>query len=330
MARRSGQLVFFLAFCILQPAPGAVGQGSPEILAVTPVGESPVAVAINPSSNQAFVVNQGSRTVAVLDMKSHQVTARYSLGGNPVSIAANARTNRVVVAGLDGIVSVIDPASGEIVASIPAGKAPSRIAVDSAKNTALVTNFNGGNMAVIDLAARKVVSTVELGNGPLGIALLEEKRRAIIACQYDMELRSVNLDTGVVENHLLVGRYLSEIAANEETGQVVVGNPSANGIISIYDPMSNRLVATQPVGAGPLSIAVYAKRNVALVSAYNDGTVTLLDMKLGLPLKTVRVGKGPLGIAVHPQTGIAVVVNKTDGTAVFLDVEAALKSIQLP
>jgi serine/threonine protein kinase, bacterial len=296
-----------------------------DVLGVTAVGDSPMAVAIHPIANLAFVANRGSRDITVLNLATRQVTGKYTVGGLPEGIAVNPRTNRVVVASLDGSVTIIDHTAGAIVATVPAGKAPSRVAIDEIRNTALVTNFNGANMVIIDLTSNRVVKTIALKTGPLGIAVLGVKPIAVVACQYDMNLLTVNLEKGEVDSELLVGRYLSEVAAIGSAGPVVVGNPSSNGILSIFDPMTNRMAATLPVGAGPLSVAVYPRRNVALVAEYSGGTVTIVDLTTGTVVNSIKVGQGPCGIAVHPESGIAVVVDRVDGNATFLDVESVLR-----
>jgi YVTN family beta-propeller protein len=300
----------------------ARGQGAaPEILGVIPVGDSPAAVAINPMTNQAFVANRGSRNVAVLDLAKRVISGKYEVGGIPEGIAVNPRTGRVVVAGLDGLVTLIDDRTGTVAAKVQAGSSPSRVAVDPLKNLALVTNFNGSNLVAIDLSVNRIVKTIRLKNGPLGIAVLEEGRRAVVACQYDMVLLIVNYEKGSIEREVVAGQYLSEVAVAGPAGPVLVGNPSSNGIIAIYDPVADKVLAKQPVGAGPLSIAAWTKRNVALVAEYNGGSVSVLDMKAGTVVASVKVGQGPRGVAVHPESGVAVVIDKIDGTATFLDIK---------
>ncbi|HYK90369.1 MAG TPA: YncE family protein [Acidobacteriota bacterium] len=311
-----------VAVSIFVTAPAISAQGG--IVGAAVVGQSPVAVAINPVVGQAFVLNKGSKDVSVLDLKSRSVVTKYLVGGLPEGIAVNPQTNAVVVVSLDSTATVIDHAAGRIAGVIPVGKAPSRVAIDTEKNAALITNFNGSNMVVLDLAGRRVVRTIELKSGPLGIAVLEGKRRALVACQYDMEILQVDLDKGEVDQSLVVGRYLNDVAVDPVTGNGVVGNPSSNGMLSIYDSGANRVVSTVPVGHGPLSVAVYPRRNVALAAEFDSGSLSIVDMATGTVIRSVKVGKGPRGIAVNPQTGIAVVVNMLEDKAVFLDLDTLL------
>ncbi len=313
-----------ILFVLLCSAGVASVLSADSIVAVAAVGQNPVAVAINPVLGQAFVLNKGSKDVSVLDLKTHSLVTKYLVGGIPEGIAADPRTNTIVVVGLDSAATIIDHAAGRIAGVVPVGKAPSRVAIDSENNTALITNFNGANLAVLDLAARRVVRTIALRNGPLGIAVLEGKHRAVVACQYDMEILQVDLARYEMDQSFLAGRYLGEVAVNPATGNVVVGNPSNNGIIAVYDPAANNVISTVAVGRGPLSVAVYPRRNLALAAEFDSGSLSLVDMGTGTVVRSVQVGKGPRGVAVNAQTGEAVIVNMLEDKAVFVDLEAML------
>lgn len=311
-------------FILLAPACMGGLWAQDGIIGVLPMGSQPVAAAINEKTSQAFILTKASQEVFVIDLRTRAVLSKYLVGGVPEGIAVNPETNYVVVASLNSAVTIIDHGRGEIVATVPAGRAPSRVAIDTKRNLALVTNFNGENMVAIDLATNKVISTIALKNGPLGIAILDNKRIAAVAQQFDMELVQINLDTHARQKSLYIGRYLSELAVNPETGMVIIGNPSSNGILTLYDPSLNSVVSTIAVGSGPLTIAIYAKKNVALVSEYNADTVSLVDLKLNRIVRTIPVAKGPSGIAVHQAFGIALVANRLNDSVTFLDIEALL------
>ncbi len=318
---------FAILFVLLCTAGASAVLSGDDIVAVAAVGQNPVAVAVNPVLGQAFVLNKGSKDVSVLDLKTHSLVTRYAVGGIPEGIAADPRTNTIVVVSLDSAATIIDHAAGRITGVVPVGKAPSRVAIDSENNAALITNFNGANLAVLDLAGRRVVRTIALKNGPLGVAVLEGKRRAVVACQYDMEILQVDLARNEMDQSFLAGRFLGEVAVNSATGNVVVGNPSNNGIIAVYNPAANNVVSTVAVGRGPLSVAVYPKRNLAVAAEFDSGSLSLVDMGTGTVIRSVQVGKGPRGVAVNAQTGEAVVVNMLEDKAVFIDLEALLAPV---
>jgi serine/threonine protein kinase, bacterial len=289
------------------------------------VGVRPVAVAVNPTTNQAFVLNRGSQDLMVIDLAKRSVISKYVVGGIPEGLAVNPKTNAVVVVSLSGEVTIVDHARGQIAGVLPSGKGSSRAAIDTEKNLAWVTNFNGRNVVGIDISGRRIAATVDLAVdaarnvGPLGIAIAESKRRAAVACQYDMQVVVFNLDSYAIERKLLLGFYVSEMAANPLTGMVAAVNPSGNGILVIYDSAINEVTSTVPMGSGPLSVAVYAKKNLAVVAEFSSGAVTLVDMESGKPIKSVKVPKGPVSVAVNETTGLAVVACKLADKVAFID-----------
>jgi len=71
----------------------------------------------------------------------------------------------------DSTVSVIDAATGKVVATVPVATGPHGMAVTQDGRTVFVTGDGSSSMSVIDTASDKVVKTVDVGKTPNGIAL---------------------------------------------------------------------------------------------------------------------------------------------------------------
>ena len=101
------------------------------------VGDEPRTVAITPDKRFAYVTNQGSATVSVIDLTSNQKTQDIAVGGEPYGIALTPDGTRAYVANsASNSVSVIDTASNSVVATIAIpGVQPRGVAI---------TNNNGG------------------------------------------------------------------------------------------------------------------------------------------------------------------------------------------
>lgn len=67
------------------------------------------------------------------------------------------------------------------------------------------------------------------------------------------------------------------IAFNPANGHAYVTLTSDN-VVDEIDPSTGAVVATIPVGSGPLSIAILPDGTKAYVSSYNDGAVTIIDL----------------------------------------------------
>jgi YVTN family beta-propeller protein len=70
---------------------------------------APAGIAINTSTNKAYVTDYASNTVFVIDLKTNSVIDRIKVGTNPVGISLNPISNKIYVANIgDNTVSVID------------------------------------------------------------------------------------------------------------------------------------------------------------------------------------------------------------------------------
>ena len=76
---------------------------------------APAGIAINISTNKAYVTDYASNTVFVIDLKTNGVIHRIKVGTNPVGISVNPISNRIYVTNVgDNTVSVIDGANNQI------------------------------------------------------------------------------------------------------------------------------------------------------------------------------------------------------------------------
>jgi YVTN family beta-propeller protein len=101
------------------------------------VGDEPRTVAITPDKRLAYVTNQGSATVSVIDLATNQKIQDIPVGGGPYGIALTPDGTRAYIANsASNTVSVIDTASNSVVATINIpGIQPRGLAI---------TNNNGG------------------------------------------------------------------------------------------------------------------------------------------------------------------------------------------
>ncbi|RPJ24288.1 MAG: hypothetical protein EHM33_18345, partial [Chloroflexi bacterium] len=101
------------------------------------VGDEPRTVAITPDKRLAYVTNQGSAIVSVIDLTTNQKTQDIPVGVEPYGIALTPDGARAYVANsASNTVSVIDTASNAVVATIAIpGVQPRGVAI---------TNNNGG------------------------------------------------------------------------------------------------------------------------------------------------------------------------------------------
>lgn len=133
--------------------------GSATPMAIIPVGNTPIAVAVNATTNKIYIVNRGSDDLSVIDGTTNSVVATITdpRAVAPVTVAVNPATNTIYVANSQSKnLTVIDGATDSVLATIPVGTSPSEVAVDSETNFIYVANAGNsqagdpGNVTVID------------------------------------------------------------------------------------------------------------------------------------------------------------------------------------
>jgi YVTN family beta-propeller protein len=134
-----------------------VGADAPTLPAsgpvIIPVGSSPGAVAVNPTTDTIYVANNGSNTVSMIDGATDTVTATIAVGTSPYSVAVDPLTNTIYVANFGSrTVSVIDGATNTVTQTVGSGAGvgndPSGVAVDPRTNRLYVTNYVDGTVSV--------------------------------------------------------------------------------------------------------------------------------------------------------------------------------------
>jgi len=112
------------------------GDANAKVAEIT-VGDEPRSVALTPDKKRAYVTNQASATVSVIDLGTNQKTQDIPVGVEPYGVALTPDGSRAYVTNsASNTVSVIDTASNTVVATIKIpGIQPRGIAI---------TNNNGG------------------------------------------------------------------------------------------------------------------------------------------------------------------------------------------
>ena len=125
------------------------------------------------------------------------------------------RVALLVLAKKDMTLSVVDPATLQVVAKVPVGVNPHEVIASEDGRTAWVTNYDNGaahTITVVDLVGQKVVKVIDLGSlyGPHGLAVAGGRtyftaERAKVVGRLDPVNEKVDweLGTGQVGTHML-------------------------------------------------------------------------------------------------------------------------------
>jgi YVTN family beta-propeller protein len=199
-----------------------------------------------------------------------------------------------------GTVTRIDPTEQEIRDTVQVGEDPTGIAI----------GFDGvwvvesGGPSVSRISAGEVVDTIAVGNGPAGIAVGEGA--VWVTNRFDGTISRIDPTTDEVVD-VPVGPDPRGIAVG--FGSVWVALAGSNTVVRI-DAQTNQV--TQPIGVGNAPGLLAVSANAVWVANTLDDTVSQISPDTNSVVGTIAVGDGPSGIAVLQ--GAVWVANEGDGS----------------
>jgi YVTN family beta-propeller protein len=280
-----------------------------------PAGRQPMAVAVNETTNQAYVVNHNSSTVTVIDGRSRTAVATVRTGAGPEAVDVNPVTNRVYTANSgENSVSVIDGATSSVIATVHTGSNCNNLAVNP-KNKIYVTNNFGHSVTVID-GVTHATTTVRVGQGPRGIAANPVTNRIYTANYGSQDSTEIDGATNATAP-IPTGKHPWAIVADSHANKIYVVN-EASASVSIIDGATG-VTKNVTVGDIPFAVAVNPALNRAYVLTYAGSTMAVIDGRTSAVTKTVQLAARPSAIAVNRNTNQIYIANQAAGNVLVLD-----------
>jgi YVTN family beta-propeller protein len=286
------------------------------------VGTQPTGVAV--SATRAYVANQGSNSVSVIDLTQNppMVVATIPVGSQPDAAALSANGARVYAANFgSGTVSVIDTATNAVAKTVTVGSRPTGIV--EVAGLVYVANLGSQSVSRFDpaLAAPVVTSFVVPATGgslsaPSGLAASANGQRLYVNDARNGKTfvfdptQNPPVSTGSVLNG--TDSFPAYLAVAGTTG--FSANPGTNSI-RVLD-LTGLTATNVPVGSSPYGVVALPSLGQAFAANSGSDDLTVIDTA-GTPTalaQTVATGDVPDAIAVSPDQQTAVVSNEGEGT----------------
>ncbi len=289
-----------------------------ELVAVIPVGEVPIAVAVDTDTGLVYVANEGEDSVSFIS--GTRVIETVPGPQSPACLAA--LSGRLYVGGRGGnALTVLDGLSGELLATVPL-EAPIGVlalAVNPATDLLYASTYDG--VQIVSLESLTVVAElvhevyVTLEADPVGGGFYVGEYDAGSGVHY-----LVNY-TALAQEELArvsLGGDPRGVAVDPATRHVYVANSWSNDL-SIIDGENMQEIARVPVGLRPLDAAVGREGRVYVANADGDN-VSLVESGTGRLLGVVPLSIVPRDMVVNQDTGeLYIACASTDSVYVVKD-----------
>ena len=172
-----------------------VGSGTLSLLEEKPV--RPEDYPPRKLSKQGGVSTRGDGGPAVPDWDERVIKVGGYPEGFDVLAGANGAPQTIWVANaVEGSISVVDFASGQVTATIEAElPTANRLRFTPDHALAIVSREKSGDVALLDVATRRVVKQIHVGSGAAGVWIQPDGARAYVSCSPDNWVAVIDLKT---------------------------------------------------------------------------------------------------------------------------------------
>ncbi|MEJ2652358.1 MAG: c-type cytochrome [Gammaproteobacteria bacterium] len=180
-------LLIFVCVCLIGSmailrGPGALrintAEGEP---AEANIYASPVALALDSLSNQLYVAEQTSNSVADVDLDSKLVVRRFNVNGPVFGLTIAVNKLYVTSGQADGWVDVFGLGTGQLIQSMSVGHTPMSPKVTSDGQWLVLCNRYNNNVAIKSLTSNDPWVHVPVPREPVAVALTPDNTLAVVA-----------------------------------------------------------------------------------------------------------------------------------------------------
>ena len=292
------------------------------VVSTIAVGQAPGEVAVSRDGRRAYVTNEDSSSVSVINLKTRRVVSTIRVGTAPRGVAVAPDNRRVYVAnnGGDaqrlGTISVIDAQNSRVLSNEGTIASPENIAIAPDGSDLWVTgmaNPYGVILHRMPALTRDGSPNFSEGCSADGVAVVDTLRGTRV---WGFTCPALGIANFVVRGcsgndcpptfAVPVGANPQGITFDANGNRAYVANADSE-TVSVID-LATRLVSVNiPVGSAPYGVAV--GRTKAFVTNFESDTVSVIDQATNAVVQEIPVGDGPSGVAVSARSGSVYVTN---------------------
>lgn len=336
-----------LLICMLAVVLSGCGGGSSQdsvytVVARIPVGHQPGPVAVNSTTNRAYVGNVAELgSVSIIDCVSDTVLTTLPISAWPDCIAVNPNTNKIYVGAnrnlgeLHSRIFVIDGNTNQITDTIDppfygVSSSTTSIGVNPSTNRVYVSTTGSAgndNSYVIDGNTDTIIGAFDVGEYAYGMAVNPTNNKIYVTNYESNSVRVIDGSSCALIATVPVGQGPNSVVVNPDTGFAYVFNQTSF-TLSVIDGSSNSVIATVPIASASNShcLALDQTRNMLYLG--DSGHLRLFVIDGSSNSVTARV---PINYCAAQGVAVNSTLNKVYMTGDSIDgITGAVDVVQCP
>ncbi len=293
------------SLAIIDPATGTV------LGSVDEGGFTGHEVTASPDGKLAFVPIYGDSGVgkpgtdgtkiAVIDIAAQKVVGNITFdhGIRPHDPVIGPKNGLLyVTTELDKTITVIDPKTLKIVATIPTGQPESHmLAISHDGRRGYTANVGPGTVSVLDLDAHKTIAIIPISGNTQRIAISPDDKWVFTADQTQPRIAVIDTATNKVAHWIPLEGNGYGSAATPDGKWLLMTLPDQNAV-AVVDLGTMKVARNIPLnGLYPQEVVIAPNGKVAYVSCMHSNQVAVINLGAWKVLRLISTGKNTDGLA---------------------------------
>jgi YVTN family beta-propeller protein len=260
------------------------------------------------------------------------VEGTITVGLQPWAAVYDSINNKVFVANHgSNNVSVINPETNTVTATIDVSELPSAICWSPTSNAVYVACAplsGNGSVVVINAATNEVVSSLDVGAEPIALSWSSISNKAYVVNRTSQVVTSIDCTNNQVAANIPLagGQTPTEIVYNPTMNRVYIasGKMQENGRVRVIDCYADTLCGSISCGSNTWSIACSPTSNRIFAANRSSHTVTVINGVTNQRVGTITVASGsePHGMLWAPDLNKLFIGEYWTGNVAFLSADS--------
>jgi YVTN family beta-propeller protein len=194
-------------------------------------------------------------------------------------------------------VTVVNAASNDLLATIPVGSTPLRLAATPTGQTVYVVNNGSNTVSAISTASNTVIATIPVGTGPTSLAVTPDGSRVFVANPTSGTVSVISTASNTVTATWTFAAGVNGVAVSPD-GLTLYVSDISNNTVKICNAASGSPIATIGGLHYPDSMALTPDGKSLYVSNRGAASVSVINTASRGIVATVGVGAAPISVAI--------------------------------
>ena len=241
--------------------------------ATVSVGSTPTEIAFNASGTKAYVTNQFSNNVGVVDVATNVQTETIPVTGNPFQVIVSPDQTRIYVTTNVDQVYAIDLATKTVVGQTPTGATANGLAISADGSKLYVSTRAGGSVMEVNTATMTPVRTFTPGGTTQAVVVAPDGAEVYVVNEQG-SLYAYNLGTGALAWTVSLGGQAFGMTLTPDGTKLYI-TVMSTGSVRVVNRATHAITRTYFVDGTPRRIGIVSD-GTAIV-ANENGWVTWLQ-----------------------------------------------------